>query len=65
MVSSTPINADVSVDGMFVGNSPCNLPLTEGIHIIEVNLTGYKPYRRELRVISGGNVTIRATLEKK
>lgn len=64
MVSSTPDNADVSVDGMFVGNSPCNLPLTEGIHIIEVKLSGYKLFKRELRILSGGEVTIRATLER-
>ena len=65
IVSSTPQNADVSVDGIFVGNSPCTLPLKEGIHIIEVKLSGYKPYRKELRVISGGEATIRVTLEQK
>lgn len=64
IVSSIPQNADVTVDGIFVGNAPFTLPLTEGIHIIEVRLSGYEPYSKEVRVIAGSQVTIRATLKR-
>ena len=64
MVTCTPENAEVSVDGVFVGNSPSTLSVTEGIHIVEVRAEGYKPFKRELRVMSGSEVTIRATLDK-
>lgn len=65
LVSSNIEGTDVYVDGIFVGNSPCELPLTEGIHIIEAKYSGYKPYRREIRVMSGGKAAIRVNLEQK
>jgi len=64
MVTSVPENAEVNVDGVFVGNAPCTLPLTEGIHIIEIKLSGYRSFKKEMRIISGGKVTICATLDK-
>ncbi|UCD57367.1 MAG: PEGA domain-containing protein [Candidatus Hydrogenedentota bacterium] len=62
MVSSTPPDADVFVDGDFVGNSPCKLRLRAGIHIIEVKKDGYSPYRREIKVLGGSELTIKAIL---
>jgi len=64
-ITSTPSNAEVYIDGVFVGNSPCSLSITEGIHIIEVIQSGYISYKKELRVISESDVTIRANLNKK
>lgn len=55
-------DAEVAVDGAFVGNAPANLKLTEGIHIIEVNKTGFKTYRKELRVLGGSELTLRVKL---
>jgi hypothetical protein len=61
-VSSKPENADVFVDGIFVGNSPCKLSLTDGIHIIEIKASGFVDFKRELRVMAGSEVSMRATL---
>jgi hypothetical protein len=61
-VTSRPEDAEVILDGVFVGNAPCNLPLNEGIHIIEVRMSGHKVFRKEIRVPSGSTLNIKATL---
>jgi hypothetical protein len=64
IVSANAENAEVVVDGIFMSNVPCKLSLSDGIHIIEVKLVGYKTFKKELRVIGGSEVTVRSTLEK-
>jgi hypothetical protein len=64
LVSSEPESADVYADGVFVGNAPANLKLDEGIHIIEVKMDGYKPYRKELRVLADSELSLKAQLDK-
>jgi len=64
MVSSNVQGADVYVDGVFVGNTPANLKLKDGIHIIEVKKSGYSTYRKELRVFGGSELSLRAELTK-
>lgn len=64
MVSSNVQGADVYVDGMFVGNTPANLKLKDGIHIIEVKKQGCSSYRKELRVFGGSELSLRAELSK-
>ena len=64
MVSSNVHGSDVYVDGMFVGNTPANLKLKDGIHIIEVKKSGYSTYRKELRVFGGSELSLRAELSK-
>ncbi len=65
IVSATPENCEVCVDGIFVGNAPTNLKLSEGIHIIEVKKEGHETFKRELRVLKGSEVVLRAELQKK
>ena len=64
MISANVDGADIYVDGMFVGNTPSNLKLKNGIHIIEVKLSGYKSFKRELRVYPDSEVSLRAILNK-
>lgn len=64
MVSCSVEDAEVYVDGVFVGNAPANLKLNEGIHIIEVKKSGYSSYRKELRVFADSDVSLRAKLTK-
>lgn len=64
MVTSDVEDAEVYVDGMFAGNTPANLKLTEGIHVIEVRKAGLKPYKKELRVLGDSQLTLRAKLGK-
>ena len=64
MVTSTPENAEIFTDGAFVGNAPATLKLSEGIHIIEVKIAGFKSYRKELRVIGSSELRLRVGLKK-
>jgi len=57
-------NCEIFVDGAFVGNAPAKLKLTEGSHVIEVKKTGYKDYRRDLKVLAGSDLTLAPAFEK-
>src|SRR4029077_5418226 len=62
-VSSTPQNADVEVDGKFVGNTPSSVAVSVGEHSVKVSKKGYQPWERKLTV-SGGSVNVNAELEQ-
>jgi hypothetical protein len=62
-VSSTPANADIEIDGSFVGNTPSLIEVTPGEHSVVFKKTGYKNWERKLRV-TGGSVNVSAELEK-
>jgi hypothetical protein len=36
----------------------------QGIHVIEVRKTGYRPYKREINVGRGSELSLRPALEK-
>jgi hypothetical protein len=62
--SSVP-NADVYVDGSFVGNTPLpNYRLVAGMHVIEVRAAGYQPWKRELSVAPDATSRVVAQLER-
>jgi hypothetical protein len=63
-VKSTPVGADINVDGKFVGNTPSTIPLPPGDHMISVEKEGLRPWQREMTVSAGGSINIDATLEK-
>jgi len=63
-VKSDPDNAEISIDGKFVGSTPSALQLTPGDHTISVTKTGYKDWLRTVTSTAGGSVTINAALEK-
>lgn len=63
LLSSDVEDAEVYVDGMFVGNAPSNLKLKAGVHVIEVRSSGYPSYRKEIRVLENSEVSIRAKLK--
>jgi len=63
-VSSNVPNADVSVDGQFVGNAPlASLKLSPGVHTFEVTAKGYLPWKRELTVIRASATRVMAQLD--
>jgi hypothetical protein len=62
-VSSAPANADIELDGSFVGNTPSVIEVTAGDHSVVVKKTGYRNWERKLKV-TGGVVNISAELEK-
>jgi hypothetical protein len=63
-VTSEPGGADVYVDGSFVGSTPSVLPLPPGSYKIEVRSPGYKSWTRDIKALSGGEMNLRAVLEK-
>jgi hypothetical protein len=62
-ITSNPDGADIEIDGAFMGSSPSSLQLDPGNHKVVIKKNGYKPWERTLRV-GGGDVTIKAELEK-
>ncbi|MGZ4876175.1 MAG: PEGA domain-containing protein, partial [Candidatus Angelobacter sp.] len=62
-VASTPVGADIEIDGNFMGNTPSSLLLQPGDHLVAVKKAGYKAWERKMKV-AGGDVNIRADLEK-
>ena len=61
-VSSTPDNADIALDGNFVGNTPSAIDVTTGDHTLTVSKSGFKPWERKFKA-TGGSVNIKAELE--
>lgn len=64
ILSATPDNAEVSVDGNFVGNAPVNLKLTPGKHAIVVSAKGYQGLTRDITVMPDSEVRLTANLEQ-
>jgi hypothetical protein len=52
-ISSTPPNADIEIDGNFIGNTPSSLGLTSGEHMVKITKAGYKPWQRKITTTSG------------
>ena len=63
-IDSSPIGADIEIDGSFVGNTPSEVQVAEGDHIISVKKAGFKDWERRLKVNIGSNVHLSAELEK-
>jgi PEGA domain len=63
-IVSNPTGADVMVDGSFVGDAPATLKLKPGDHTISVQRAGYQVWTRQLKVFTGENVKLDATLLK-
>ncbi len=64
MFISEPQEAEVYVDGNFVGSTPSMIPLTPGSHKVQVTLKGYRPWTRTLQVATQSKVTVHAELER-
>jgi hypothetical protein len=52
-ISSTPVNADIEVDGSFVGNTPSSFGLGSGEHTVRISKSGYRPWERKVRTSTG------------
>ncbi len=63
-IVSTPLGADISVDGNFIGNTPAQMNLPNGSHTIAVSKDGYKTWERKL-LVTDNPVNLDAELDKK
>jgi len=62
--ASTPPGAEISVDWRYVGNTPSEIGLSAGTHIVVISMPGFAEWKRELTVGSDSQVNVAATLEK-
>jgi hypothetical protein len=63
-IASTPVGADIEIDGNFVGSTPSSIQLNPGEYTVSVKKTGYAGWERKVKII-GGDVNLVAELEKK
>ena len=63
-VSSEPSGGSVTIDGTQRGTTPCNVDrVAAGEHAITIALDKFKPWTRSLKVQSGDELKVAATLE--
>jgi len=60
LVESTPSNCDIEVDGVYVGSTPVELQLKEGVHGMKVSRSGFIPWEKTVKAYNG--IFIHATL---
>ncbi|MBQ1200984.1 MAG: PEGA domain-containing protein, partial [Alistipes sp.] len=65
IISGTPINADVTLDGKAVGQLPLKLgDILVGEHTVVVSKSGYESYTQSVTIAESKTATINATLKK-
>ena len=50
--TSTPPGAEITVDGSYVGNTPSEIGLSTGTHVVVISMVGFAEWKRELTVAS-------------
>lgn len=63
-VTTTPAGADVFVNDQFYGNSPVTLKLKPGKHTVQIKMSGYRDWSREVATETGTEANLKAVLEK-
>jgi hypothetical protein len=61
--SSNPTGAEIEVDGIFMGDTPANLPLAIGARKVTISKKGFKPYERTIEVLSGSSQRMSVELD--
>lgn len=61
---SSPEGADVEVDGLYVGVTPLDLPLPEGVHQVVITKGGFRPWEKRIRAYDGLKVSVTLAPEK-
>jgi len=62
LVESTPTNSDIEVNGVYVGATPLQLSLKEGVHHLKVRKEGFLAWERAVKAYNG--LYVSATLVK-
>jgi len=62
--SSTPLGAEIIVDGKYVGNTPSGIGLSPGTHSVVLSMPGFTDWKRDLTVLPVSELTISAVLQK-
>jgi PEGA domain-containing protein len=62
--SSTPSGAEITLDGKYVGNTPSEIAVSTGTHVVLLSIPGYGQWKRDLTVMAGSEITVSAILQK-
>lgn len=60
-ISSASSQAEIYVDGQFEGQTPATLRLASGLHHVEVKFASKQIWERDLDVLAGSKLTLRAS----
>jgi serine protease Do len=60
-VAAEPSGAEIWIDGKFVGQAPSTIPLSAGLHHVEVKAAGEQTWSRDLDVLKDSQVTLHPT----
>ena len=60
LVESNPSNSDIEVDGVYVGATPVQITLKEGVHHVKVSREGFLPWEKSVKAYNG--LTVSPTL---
>jgi len=63
-ITSDPQDADVFVDGTYVGITPATMDLIVGMHSVRVSRRGYADWSREINVLVRSKLSLAAILDK-
>jgi len=62
--SSTPSGAEITIDWSYVGNTPSEIGLSAGTHVVAISMPGFAEWKRELTVGADSVVNVTANLQK-
>jgi len=62
IISSVP-DAEIYIDGKFVGNAPSTVPLSVGEHTVEVKASKFADWKRTISVSDGSDLNVKAALQ--
>lgn len=62
-IDSSPVGADIEIDGAFVGNTPSTVSVGHGSHQIALKKKGFIAWSKAL-VVTGGTIHLNAELEQ-
>jgi len=63
-ITSTPVGAEVEIDGAYYGNTPGLIRLVPGSHTITIRSAGHEIWKRTLNIGPGSSLTVKADLAK-
>lgn len=62
LIESTPTNSDIEVNGVYIGATPLQVSLKEGVHYLKVSKEGFLAWQRAVKAFNG--LYVSATLVK-
>jgi len=62
LFESEPSNVEVLLNGLYVGTTPLQLPIVDGVHNIKMTIHGYTQWERQVKAYQG--LRVYALLEK-